>query len=224
MSLRDLVRKVAYSTNLHSFLVGKVNHRDGTWWDAQLAGPLSAYLGGTMSIDMRNSATANLIRHHASPNPVVLDIGCAGGSLAQALGRFEAYFGIDISEVAIRHAQQSVRDRQSHFEAADLCKYEIPPHRRFDAIVFNEVLYYLDVPLAREQVSRYAGALRADGIIVVSMKDDPKSQAILQELAVHFRWVENVLIQTSVDGPTYAIQKSRERPAYLIAALGVRPS
>jgi 2-polyprenyl-3-methyl-5-hydroxy-6-metoxy-1,4-benzoquinol methylase len=223
MALRDLVRKVAYSTNLYSFLGGKADHRDRTWWDNQLAGPLSAYLGGTMSIDMRNSATANLIRHHATPNPVVLDVGCAGGSLAQALGPFEHYVGVDISEVAIRHAQHTVGDRRVHFEAADLSGYELPPHRRFDVIVFNEVLYYLDVAAAREQVSRYARTLRERGIIVVSMKDDPKSQAILQELAAHFRWIESVLIQTSVVGPTYAIQKNRERPAYLIAALGVRP-
>jgi 2-polyprenyl-3-methyl-5-hydroxy-6-metoxy-1,4-benzoquinol methylase len=215
VTARSFAKRLIFATPLRRLVPNRASNSDPRWWDAQLSGPLAAYLGGTLSIDMRNSATANLIRHHARPNPAVLDIGCAGGTLALALPPFTRYVGVDISQVAIEQARKAVQRDRVSFTASKLEDYE---PASFDVIVFNEVLYYAGVTAAVQQAARYAAALPTDGCLIVSLKDEPKAKAIMQELGRSFRLLERVLLQTGVNDVAYAIRGDSERPAYLVAA------
>lgn len=96
----------------------------------------------------------------------VLDVGCGEGVLAESLARaaLEDYVGIDFSPLAIAKAQAKGIPG-ARFVVGDAHDYR--PDRRFDVIVFNEVLYYLDRP--RRAVSRLARALEPEGHIIVSV-------------------------------------------------------
>ncbi len=79
----------------------------------------------------------------------VLDVGCGNGGLARLIADQVDYTGLDISGVAIDTAKSVAP--AGRFIVADA---ERPPEDlgEFDAIVFNEVLYYMN---PREVLPRY---------------------------------------------------------------------
>ena len=108
------------------------------------------------------------LKHNAS----LLDLGCGDGILAERLDAhsFSEYVGIDLSDVAISHAQTRGYARAT-FEGADIERYT--PRRSFDVIVFNESLYYLKDPLGT--LARYRQYLKPRGIFIVSMYLSPRA-------------------------------------------------
>ena len=110
----------------------------------------------------------------------VLDLGCGTGVLFRWLHpNFLAdYVGVDLSQIAI---QQACREAQgvASFVSADIGTYE--PGRRFDVIVFNEVLYYFADPLSILQ--RYMNALEREGVFVISLWESPESHLAWQRVA-----------------------------------------
>src|SRR3954452_24130106 len=91
---RHATRMVLYETfvgrviqRLVNGINGRPPHCTAEYWDGELTGRLASYLGGTLSIDVRNAVTLSLINHLAASAESVLDVGCAGGSLAETLTR-----------------------------------------------------------------------------------------------------------------------------------------
>jgi 2-polyprenyl-3-methyl-5-hydroxy-6-metoxy-1,4-benzoquinol methylase len=185
----------------------------GEDWDRQLSGPLKSYLGGTISVEARNMAVLTLLRIKHPLMESVLDVGCASGSFARSPGA-EAldYTGIDISTVAINEGCRLSPSRR--FQVAQLQEYV--PDRSYDTIIFSEVLYYLSVNDAVLEHRRYSASLAADGIVVVSMKHDPKSESIMQAISRQSTWLTGLLFQEAADGPSWRIRPDAKRPAYLI--------
>ena len=197
-------------------------------WDTLLSGTqFSTYLGGTIGVDGGNALTAVLLKYHGAKRPTVLDIGCAGGTLAPALHSFSRYLGTDVSSVAIVSAKamvaQVLPERQSDItlKTADLRNFD--PDETFDAVLFNEVLYYLKTDQALAQVRRFADKLTPGGLIVVSMKDDGKSRAIFRLLRPHFDWIDGVLWQRKATTDDFRIRPNRERTAHLIGVIRPKP-
>lgn len=198
--------------------------RSRKYWNDALSSWASPYLGGTLSIDMRNAIVSTMLRHSlrdaSSDNEgrSLLDIGCAGDMLADTLDHsFARYVGVDISDVAIERArdisppaQRCARD----YVISDMTTFQ--PDADFDVIVFNEVLYYLSLQDASAQVDRYSRYLSADGIIAVSTKHDGKSHAIMADLSARFEPVVSTLWQQH-EAPSFKIRTSRERPAFVAA-------
>jgi trans-aconitate methyltransferase len=195
-------------------------------WDHLLSQThFSTYLGGTIEVEARNLLTAVLIKYYAMPSPSILDMGCAGGTLASALPSFSRYVGVDVSEHAVATARRDpdlarlVESDRVAFEQADLRQY--CPDQTWNVIVFNEVLYYLRTEQAIIEVERYAKFLSPDGIFCITMKDDPKSHAIFRSLARQYAWLDGILSQRKAKRPGYRIRLSRERPAFLHGAFNV---
>lgn len=111
----------------------------------------------------RYSVILGYIRRYV-PEGKVLDLGCGAGILWDYLTEQEKanYTGIDFSDEAIKLAK---RKSEKSFVVSNICEYK--PNEKYDAIVFNEVLYYLPQPLS--VVKRYFDYLKPGGIIVVSM-------------------------------------------------------
>jgi SAM-dependent methyltransferase len=123
------------------------------------------------------------------PGGAVLDLGCGEGLLRHWLrplggGR---YVGVDLSAEAIRRAAEGARPEESYVAAA---VEEYTPRESFDAVVFNESLYYLEDPVA--QALRAVPWLAADGVLLISMFDSPRTAAIARaldrRLALRARW------------------------------------
>lgn len=90
----------------------------------------------------------------------LLDVGCGIGTVADYLPTLD-YTGIDASEEALRIARGK---RLGTFICADAESFRID--KKFDVILFNEVLYYLTAPL--DQLIRYKEFLSDGGSIIVS--------------------------------------------------------
>ncbi len=126
----------------------------------------------------RYSVITGYLRH-LKPGGSVLDVGCGEGILRDELRvhGYSRYVGVDVSEVAVRKATE-VPDDKAIFAAADAETW-IPPGR-FDAVVFNECVYYFENPVGT--VARYRESLEPGGVLLVSMFRSRRSQAIAKRL------------------------------------------
>jgi len=167
-------------------------------------------------MDQTAATVANLIRYRLPEYPKVLDVGCAGGTLAGELPPSVHYLGIDASESAIAAAQSVWGGGDILFAAHDIREFD--PAGNWDAIVFSEVLSYLAVYESIAEVRRYAKALSPDGIVAISMMNDGKSRAIWRALRQEFRWIDGILWQQKEPWPSYRI--SGGHPGYLVGVLG----
>ncbi len=216
---RNILQNLAYSTPLHRFLgVGKSKF-DRAYWDEKLAGPFISYLGGTVSVDVRNSIVLSLIINIAPQARHLLDIGCASGSLYRAPGgsRF-SYIGVDISKVACDEGQRLSPDAEFHTSRLE----DYTPKYHQDVIILSEVLYYLSVDNARKETRRLFYHLAENGILVVSMKDNPKSKAIFSAINSDYKWINGILYQEKLVSPDFKIRKNAECPAYMIGVFASR--
>src|SRR5580698_4300295 len=180
----------------------------------------STDLGGTIAMDQTAATVANLIPYRLPEFPRVLDVGCAGGTLAGELPPSVYYLGIDASESAIEAAQSLWGGDDIQFRARDIREFE--PAGNWDAIVFSEVLSYLAERDAIAEVRRYAKALSPEGVVAISMMNDGKSRAIWRALRQEFRWIDGILWQQKEPWPSYRISVSRGHPGYLVGVLGLR--
>ena len=198
-------------------------YRNPKYWDGELAGSKASYLAG-IDVDLRNAICRVLIGHFGPEVRSLLDIGCASGELAKILSscNIEKYVGIDISDYAIEKARMNYdllegkRIPDISFHACDLCEFDPDNNSSFDAIVFNEVLYYLEPKEAILQVERYTKTLLPKGLLLISMKDDPKSHAIFRRLRRNFSWVHGILYQEQPNGVKHRVRISVDHPAFLV--------
>ncbi len=95
----------------------------------------------------------------------LLDIGCGDGALIPYLAGLPLtrYVGVDISAEALAKFQGLPAG--GNLVCADLAGFQ--PDGQFDAILFNEVLFFTDDPAA--ELRRYRRALAPGGVMVVSM-------------------------------------------------------
>lgn len=202
---------------------GQVFHHDATYWNVSLKGWASSYLGGTLQIDLRDSIAILLVRHLLPNATSVLDLGCGGATLALCLGpEFQVYWGVDISDVAICKAKENLatarRNAVTNFNL-DVARVEdFHPPRRFDVIMFNEVLYYLSLKEAEAAITRFSGFLSSGGLILVSLKDDELSRLVQNLLLRELRFEHGVLYQQKTESPGWKTRRNRETPAFLVQA------
>jgi 2-polyprenyl-3-methyl-5-hydroxy-6-metoxy-1,4-benzoquinol methylase len=150
-------------------------------WDAQYAAGDWAYLGRLEQTSRYGAIVAYLTV--LAPQGAVLDVGCGEGVLFQRLRRsgYGRYVGIDLSAVAIA-ARAKDEDARTTFAQADAERYQ--PAGLFDAIVFNESLYYFHEPLAT--LRRYMQALRPGGVAIVSLHTaSPRARVITAQVRNH---------------------------------------
>jgi SAM-dependent methyltransferase len=129
--------------------------------------------------------------HHLRPGGSVLDVGGGEGLLADHLRPFgyARYLGVDLSEAAIRQAAGRT-DAATSFAAADAESY-VPPER-WDAIVFNECVYYFNDPVG--SVRRYEAFLAEGGVFVVSTFRSRRADVIARRLIEIYGLIEETAI------------------------------
>ncbi|MFI4988109.1 MAG: class I SAM-dependent methyltransferase [Alphaproteobacteria bacterium] len=159
----------------------------------------------------------------------VLDIGCGSGQLFQHLDlqHLVSYTGVDFSKVAIEAA--ALADARVHFTVASAEAYAPPAHTRYDAILFNEVIYFLDDPLG--QIGRYAGYLAPHGVLVVSITRarpeggsfDRKIDALWSALdAPSWQSLDEVFVSHGTSGNAWRIRALRPSSAAPTAPAAAR--
>ncbi|MFD2263154.1 class I SAM-dependent methyltransferase [Lacibacterium aquatile] len=95
----------------------------------------------------------------------LLDIGCGDGVLMDYLPvtKISRYVGVDLAQEALDRFRGLPVGGE--LACADLQSYQ--PQGKFDAILFNEVLFFADDPAA--EMARYKKFLTPEGAMVVSL-------------------------------------------------------
>lgn len=134
-------------------------------YENEVASGVWDYLDNNDNERARHAIIGGVFMRHASRNASVLDIGCGFGTLSDFLSSAHAsnYLGIDLSSSEIEKGKS--KRPKIKLKAADANKFT--PHRQFDVIVFNEMLYYFDV---KQIMFRYINYLtKPGGFMVVSV-------------------------------------------------------
>lgn len=137
----------------------------------------------------------------------VLDIGCGEGILQERLGthNYAHYTGFDLAAEAVITAKMKENITTS-FLVADMKTFT--SSEKFDAIIFNEVIYYSNV---LNTLNRYSAFLKPDGVFILSNFDSQNDKINWNEIAGRFqlydettvinkngtRWVVKVLLNRS---------------------------
>jgi SAM-dependent methyltransferase len=118
----------------------------------------------------RYARIAALMQRHGADRHV-LDVGCGQALLRQWLPRECRYLGVEPSALAVQQARERcASDGRAQIELASAECFDAGA-RRFDAVVFNEMLYYAADPCAL--LRRYAAMLGDRGVIVGSIYMKP---------------------------------------------------
>jgi 2-polyprenyl-3-methyl-5-hydroxy-6-metoxy-1,4-benzoquinol methylase len=139
----------------------------------------------------RLNADSELLRYAAvfgqiyrrPKSPAVLDVGCGAGRLLEMVSLLdhELYVGLDVSEEAVQRSR-ALGIPRSEFAVGAAESFQT--EHRFDVIVFNEVMYYLKEPA--EVALRYAGMLKPNGLVVVSMFQCGPANKVWRKLKADF--------------------------------------
>ncbi|MGA2114624.1 MAG: class I SAM-dependent methyltransferase [Bryobacteraceae bacterium] len=160
-------------------------------WEVQYARGDWAYMSGLEEQNRYSVIVGYLQQLKASR--AILDVGCGEGLLFKRIKPYGycRYVGIDIAEAAIAKLSQE-QTSTAVFLRAEAETYL--PQGLFDAIVFNEVLYYLTDPLG--VVQQYAGRLNRGGILLIeTYASSLRALAILRQLKACYRVVDEVRLE-----------------------------
>jgi len=119
----------------------------------------------------------------------VLDVGCSQGILQEGL-TYDRYLGVDNCEQSIALAAPK-SDARTHFVCTDGSTFvaDQPP----DAVVMNEVIYYLPDPIGA--VLHYARQLAPDGVVIISIYARTwSSRRLLRAIGRRLDLVESSLV------------------------------
>jgi len=234
-TLRYYARRAVYSSALSAALIRTaapvLTNPERPQSSDYATGNRARYFQRTFSITARDALTARLVAHAAETPRRVWDIGCGRGSLAASLRDVGCtrYQGTDINAFAISTAREeherhgNRHPEQVAFLEGSMGSCEPCFDGPVDVVVFNEVLYYLaTIRDVSDEIARVARWLSPRGIICISLKDDPKSHAILRSVRKTYRYIHSVLYQEQVGYPSFRVRINRQRPAYLIAVIAMR--
>ena len=116
----------------------------------------------------------------ANANASVLDIGCGEGSISDFLpdSQKQKYVGVDIAKEAIIAAKKA---RGPPLKFVHATAHQFVPQHKFDAVVFSDVLYYVE---HEKVLKQYEGYLNPRGIIIISIFH--QSEALMYEAIFKF--------------------------------------
>lgn len=136
----------------------------------------------------------------------LLDVGCGTATSFRYLSRqVSAYCGIDISTVAIDQARaHHAQDDRCAFQTISLLDY--PEKRRFDVVLLNEVLYYAPFDEMTAHIEKAARLLDDDGVLLISMSDNPKAVAVWRWLARLGRPIRESRLRTDGLGNRWTVR------------------
>jgi SAM-dependent methyltransferase len=127
----------------------------------------------------RHYVIAGAIRELLPSTSEILDVGCGCGTTCAVLD-LPSYHGIDLAPDAIAACLKAFPHRAGGFEVADFMTYEL---RKYDAVIFNEVLYYFSLRTVPQLLKKTLASLKGESsLLVVSMSDTFKSFLVWRQL------------------------------------------
>lgn len=162
-------------------------------WEKEFSAGQWDYLDSTPA-ERARSAVIGMLCQCYYPKGKILDVGCGLGTVVDFLNTFQKkkYLGLDISEEAIKKA----RKKKAQFQVSDFADFK--SSKKFDIIIFNEVLYYMDGNSALDQA---LNILTKNGIVITSlyqMKNKRYDQKIRKASRKFFKIIDTIEIQSKI--------------------------
>lgn len=157
--------------------------------------------------DGRYGALVGVLLRYQGQGPI-LDAGCGDGLLEEWLRRSSdvRMVGIDYASSAIEAARgRNIPDTE--FVCADYRSFV--PREKYNAIVLNEALYYIDDYLDVLRV--LSGHLAEDGLLVISMFETLVTARIWKALRADYELVQGVSVRDEASGQGWRIRVLRPR-------------
>ncbi len=165
-------------------------------WEREFAKGAWDYLD-TSLVERARHAIIGMYCQTLKPSGSVLDIGCGEGTLFDFLNENQQkkYVGLDISETAIKKAKKK---RSGRFIICDASDFK--SKKKYDAIVFNEVLYYTDEVAI---FGKYAELLKERGVAIISLYNTKKlhyDDRIWKNVRRYYEKIESIDISGTAKG------------------------
>eukprot|EP01031_Cornospumella_fuschlensis_P029435 gene29435-35528_t len=135
-------------------------------WDREWKAGMWEYMESVPAERARIAVIGSVLVPSYTPlNASVLDVGCGEGAIADFLtgGRKEHFVGIDISSEAI---QLAIKKRGPPMTYIHSPAHSYTTSLRFDAIIFSEVLYYVNYA---KILQHYEEFLAPNGVFIISI-------------------------------------------------------
>ena len=131
----------------------------------------------------------SLAEEHCSHGRI-LDMGCGTGSLGAALDpqQYESYLGVELSKPGLEKALSRGLTKP-RFEAGDIQTFDTD--ERFDLIVFEETLYYVNPLIRRKTLERYSRLLKPGGRIIVTAAEPKRFANMLDMIRSDYEVLED---------------------------------
>jgi 2-polyprenyl-3-methyl-5-hydroxy-6-metoxy-1,4-benzoquinol methylase len=129
----------------------------------------------------RYAAVAEML-HRSNADRCVLDVGCGEALLLKWLPEHAVYVGIEPSTAAVQMAVSRTPSLRIHTTRAECFDAR---GERFDAVVFNEMLYYTRNPVGL--VRKYAALLTPEGVVLCSIFQKPNGASLRSRLSMRTR-------------------------------------
>lgn len=145
--------------------------------------------------NLRYEAIVNQIRKTQITNPAILDLGCGFGALNDHLesSDYMYFLGVDFSSNAIQRAKDQ-NYPNAEFLVADI--HHFIPNKKFEVIIFNEVLYYLEDQMAI--VEKFANYFSDQGYFIFSFFGGREDLVI--ELEKKYQLIQkDIVIQDTIN-------------------------
>jgi ubiquinone/menaquinone biosynthesis C-methylase UbiE len=178
-----------------SNVVNKYLSNDDKRWDAMYR---QRYQTKMDSADQRpRHEVVHRILTEVFPRPgKLLDVGCGvGTSLQSHHSLLSHYHGIDLSQEAIAICRSKFGNQANcSFEAGNFLHKTFTG--QFDAVLFNESLYYFPLQKIETVIAHARRALRPNGAVVISMSENPKSIFIWPKIDSLLRKFHDISVGT----------------------------
>lgn len=100
--------------------------------------------GGDGKLLNRHKKVLNLIFENCNRNDYILDVGCFDGKILKTLEQkgYKNLYGVDFSETS----KKSFKNTSIHFATYDIERDKIPYNRKFNAVIYTDVLEHVLSP------------------------------------------------------------------------------
>lgn len=182
--------------NLYRYFFSKfsVKHKvSKSQWELQFSEGHWDYLD-LNSLERSRNAVIGMFCNFFYKKGKILDVGCGLCTIVDFLNdcQKKKYLGIDLSREAIKKA------KEKSVEVLNVDFFDFNPKEKYNIIILNEVLYYMDIENAIKQVQC---VLAKDGKIIISMFQLPDGydKKIWKSFKKAFSLIEEIEISSRIN-------------------------